>query len=387
VNKLVLAANDHNVSTWTVMENINDFGLGLNAATAGKIGDFVTLIKGFSSMLPVTNPYDLGEHIAQASGILRELYNDKTPEGVSRYENIQELLNGLKEFAEGREEAIELPELETGSEQAGAGIEQAGEDTPREYLFTSEEMESTSGRTEPKKLGPLPSSGATLADFMQDIALLTDADEKESPEDRNRVSLMTIHAAKGLEFPYVFVVGLEENLFPSQLSLNSRTDLEEERRLFYVALTRAEKRVTISYAATRYRWGNLISCEPSRFIEEIASEFLDFPAPVVQEKNEGFGLKKSFRKKEKDDAPAVKQAPVKKNLVKIAAASKNLTSAPSDDLKDLQVGMEVYHERFGNGKVVHMEGYYPNNKATVEFPPPAGVKQLLLKFAKLKILN
>jgi DNA helicase II / ATP-dependent DNA helicase PcrA len=385
VNKLVLAANDHNVSTWTVLENIADFGLGLNAGTTAKIADFVTLIKSFSSMLPVTNPYDLGEHIAQASGILRELYNDKTPEGVSRYENIQELLNGLKEFAENGEENIELPELEPGAGSQEIGVEQAntGNEEHKEYLFSNEELAQPNSRSELRT----PDSGLTLADFMKDIALLTDADEKkDNPEDRNRVSLMTIHAAKGLEFPYVFVVGLEENLFPSQLSLNSRPDLEEERRLFYVALTRAEKRVTISYASTRYRWGNLISCEPSRFLEEIDSEYLDFPAPVVQERSEGFGLKKSYRK-EKEETATVKQPPVKKNLVKIAAASKKLDAVPSDDLKDLQVGMQVYHERFGNGKVVQMEGYYPNNKATVQFDAPAGVKQLLLKFAKLKILN
>ena len=418
VNKLVLAANDHNVSTWTVMENINDFGLGLNAGTAGKIADFVTLIKSFSSMLPITPAYDLGEHIATASGILRELYNDKTPEGVSRYENIQELLNGLKEFAEEEGGPIELPELEVEEDHRERTVEKnpdtesdeekshiafsndlfseeekeiKKEETSNSEQRTSDNEKVESGETTNDKPQTTNVPTVTLDEFMKDIALLTDADEKEDPEDRNRVSLMTIHAAKGLEFPFVFVVGLEENLFPSQLSLNSRADLEEERRLFYVALTRAEKKVTLSFATTRYRWGNLINCEPSRFIEEVDEDHLDFMAPQVQESREGFGVKKNFsnrfQKRSEKEKPAVQQPIVKKNLIKMSTANKNLTEAPSDDLRNLQVGMEVYHARFGNGKVVHMEGIYPNNKATVEFGAPTGKKQLLLKFAKLKILG
>ncbi|HET6990183.1 MAG TPA: 3'-5' exonuclease, partial [Bacteroidia bacterium] len=229
----------------------------------------------------------------------------------------------------------------------------------------------------------------TLDQFMQDIALLTDADKKETPEDLDCVSLMTIHAAKGLEFPYVFIVGVEENLFPNPMSLNSRADLEEERRLFYVAITRAEKRATVTYSSSRYRWGNLTSCEASRFIEEIDPKFIEYANSAargdVEEFNEPtFGIKKSFAQKK--DQPQQKTAtiPPRKNLVKAS----NATSAPIDNshLKDLQIGMIVKHERFGTGKVAQLEGQFPNTKATVVFEQ-AGQKQLLLKFAKLDIVE
>lgn len=245
LNKIILAANDHGVSSFTVIENLADFNLGINEKTSEKIREFTTMIRSFTSMLPATNAYDLGEHIATASGILRELYNDKTPEGVSRYENIQELLNGLKEFADKGAEEIELPD-------------------------DLDILESTKKEETGSKM-------RTLDLYIRDIALLTDADKDDEDDDRDFVSLMTVHAAKGLEFPFVFIVGMEENLFPSQFALNSRTELEEERRLFYVALTRAEKRAFISYAETRYRWGNLISSEPSRFIEEIDEEHVELP--------------------------------------------------------------------------------------------------------------
>lgn len=337
MDKMVVAAADNDVSVWTVMENIADFGLSVNAGTQNKIADFVALIKSFSVSLASQSAFDLGNHIAQTSGILRELYNDKTPEGVSRHENIQELLNGLKEFS----------------------------DT---MIVESDNA---------------PAKWKTLDLYMQDIALLTDADkEAENEEDRNRVSLMTIHAAKGLEFPYVFITGVEENLFPSQLSLNSRADLEEERRLFYVALTRAEKKVTISYAATRYKWGNLVSCEPSRFIEELDEELLELSEAESKESRQGFEKRSKAVTKPK---PVFTPKPAfGKKLVNV----KNAYAGHYDPeaLKNLQVGMEVEHERFGTGKVVSMEGTFPNNKATVFFQG-VGQKQLLLKFAKLKIIQ
>ncbi|MBL7883009.1 MAG: UvrD-helicase domain-containing protein, partial [Bacteroidia bacterium] len=262
LDKITIAANDHDVSLWTVIENINQFEIGLNAGAKSKLDDFSTMIKSFSAMLKTHNAYDLGQHVAVHSGILRDLYADKTPEGVSRHENIQELLNGLKEFVETEIETI-VDDIQTDEEKDFFSSEIT---TPAELnnglLFTEQDLNdkpASALTTEP-----------TLDIFMQDIALMTDSDkDAKNEKDRNRVVLMTIHAAKGLEFKYVYIVGLEENLFPSQMSLTSRTDLEEERRLFYVAITRAEKKLTLSYSTTRYRWGNLIYCEPSRFIEEL----------------------------------------------------------------------------------------------------------------------
>jgi DNA helicase-2/ATP-dependent DNA helicase PcrA len=200
---------------------------------------------------------------------------------------------------------------------------------------------------------------------------------------------MTIHAAKGLEFPYVYIVGLEENLFPSQLALTSRPELEEERRLFYVAITRAEKRVTLTYSTSRYRWGNLIYSEPSRFIEELDSKYVELPL----ENTSSMYSEQTYTPKTKLNTGASKpketfvQRPViGKKLVKVNTAAKTTSDFDTESLRDLQVGMEVEHERFGNGKVVAMEGVFPNNKATVSFDG-VGPKQLLIKFAKLRIIR
>lgn len=339
LDKLIIAANDHSVSVWKVIENLNDFNLGINSGAQNKINEFADMIKSFSAMLETHNAYDLGSHIATNSGILRDLYTDKSPEGVSRHENIQELLNGLKEFSVG----------------------QPGEEENQEDIDVNVKM---------------------LSDFMQDIALLTDSDKTEKEEDRNKVSLMTIHAAKGLEFPYVYIVGLEENLFPSQMALNSRSDLEEERRLFYVALTRAEKQVTLSYSMSRYRWGSLINCEPSRFISELDEKYIDFPASIST-RNER-ALPKAGGYTSKTVETFTPRTPIGKKLVTLHNANNNAEFNP-ESLKDLQVGMQVEHERFGTGKVINLEGVFPNNKATVFFQS-AGQKQLLLKFAKLKIV-
>jgi DNA helicase-2/ATP-dependent DNA helicase PcrA len=234
-----------------------------------------------------------------------------------------------------------------------------------------------------------------LNEFMQDIALLTDSDKQNDEHNADRVSLMTIHAAKGLEFPYVYIVGLEENLFPSQMALNSRTDLEEERRLFYVALTRAEKQAFLSYSITRYRWGNLVACEPSRFIEEIEEEFIEFSPSVLREKTtplspRGFGnAQRGQTRHDKEEIFTNPTAPViKKNLVKLNTAVKQSTGGAVYDnshLKNLQIGTNVMHERFGKGTVMAMEGEFPNSKATIQFET-VGVKQLLIKFAKLSLM-
>ncbi|MGE3825236.1 MAG: 3'-5' exonuclease, partial [Bacteroidia bacterium] len=238
-------------------------------------------------------------------------------------------------------------------------------------------------------------------------ALLTDADEKDK-ENLDTVSLMTIHSAKGLEFPFVYVVGLEENLFPSQLSLNSRSDLEEERRLFYVALTRAEKQAFLTYSASRYRWGNLTSCEPSRFLEEIDAQYLEFegfdrkaPKPAndhqyndldwenfrrPQSSGNGNGYSQ-YKAKPSASKPAYTPPVVPKNLVNVnKASSASFTADDAEAIMKLQSGMQVEHEKFGIGKVLNVEGMLPNKKATVFFEG-VGQKQLLLKFAKLKIIN
>jgi len=312
-------------------------GLRINTGSLNKISVFVTMIKSYSAQIKSKNAYELAKLIASSSGILRELYNDKTPEGVSRYENIEELLNAIKDFSE------------------------------KEPEITDETRET----------GEL--SVRTLDEFMQDIALLTDSDTNNK-ELTDYVSLMTIHSAKGLEFPYVYIVGLEENLFPSIQSLNSRADLEEERRLFYVALTRAEKHLTISYCESRYRWGNLIFCEPSRFIDEIKSEYLDEPV------GKAFLKKESNLEKESSASAWKNNQGIQKNNLKKISNITNSGGVTSSETELFQTGMDVEHQRFGKGKIVNIEGTGSNKKATVFFQT-VGQKQLLLKFAKLKILN
>jgi DNA helicase-2/ATP-dependent DNA helicase PcrA len=359
IQKLVVGAAERQISVWDMIERATEVGLG--GATLNKVLEFVLLINSFRVNLEVKNAYDMGHQIASESGLLKELYSDRTPEGVSRYENIQELLNGMKEFSD---------------------------------------------KIDPEN----PSAIKTMADFLIDVALLTDAD-KDDENDKNRVSLMTIHAAKGLEeFPYVNIVGLEENLFPSQLSINSREELEEERRLFYVAITRAEKSATLSYALTRYRWGQLTYGEPSRFIEEIDEQYLELPSPErAQPKaidfenersgffNRGAASSSSFAPSRVQQKPATpKAAPAEpstpmappKNFKKVDAVSSSSFGAPVGDFasaEQIQEGTEVIHEKFGKGKVIKIEGSAPDVKATIFFPT-AGQKQLLLKFAKLKLV-
>jgi len=332
IEKLTIAAVESEVSIWTIIQDQERlYNIGINKGTQSKLFDFSTMIQSFRAMLNQKAAYDLGHHVASSTGILKHLYDDKSPEGVSRYDNIQELLNGMKEFSD------------------------------RAKSDDSEEVN-------------------TLSDFLLDVALLTDLDDN-SKSDEN-VSLMTIHAAKGLEFPHVFIVGMEENLFPSQLSLNSRSDLEEERRLFYVALTRAKETAILSYANTRYRWGNLTSCEPSRFIKDIDAKFVDFPEITIPQATFGADFSKdrgSFFSK-----PTFPASARGKKLKKISGSAAS-SVVDADDSDKIQAGMQVKHQRFGKGKVLSIEGSEPNRKATVFFPS-IGQKQLLLKFAKLKIV-
>lgn len=326
--KVIVAADHYEVSLWDVISNPLKYPASIPSGALNKINAFVIAIQSYRAEMEKVDGYELAQTIAKSSGILKELYDDKSPEGVSRYENIQALLAGIKEFTESVEE----------------------------------------GET------------AFLTDFMVDVALLTDADD-EKDEDKDKVTLMTIHASKGLEFPCVYIVGLEENLFPSQMALNSRTELEEERRLFYVALTRAEKSATLSYATSRYRWGNLITSESSRFIEEIDTEFLEVANPS---RGAGRSLNQ-VNLERKVGVPSKTLFSDKERKLKRVSPSDTSSAGTTANLLDLKVGYNVKHEKFGKGKVVGLEGD-PPSKATVFFPT-FGNKQLLLKFAKLEILS
>ncbi len=341
IDRLRLLADEHSRSIFRVIESLEFIKSDINQGTRSKLNEFAIKIKSYSVMLKTRNAYDLAKHIAISSGLMKALNDDDTPEGVSRIENIDELLNAIKDFTEKPQEKIEI------------GID---------------EMPANSIRT--------------LDEFMQDIALLTDADN-DNEDDNNKVSLMTIHAAKGLEFPYVYVVGMEENLFPSIMSIYSRAELEEERRLFYVAITRAEKRLTLSFAENRYRWGNLTFAEPSRFIEEIDPHFIDFP-----QKNPT--LKKLYSS---DTAIEFKtKIHTTTELSKLKKISDKENNIPQqntqlvEDFDSFTAGMDVVHDRFGNGKIIQVEGVGASKKATVNFEN-IGNKQLLLKFAKLRVIE
>ena len=365
IDKIMVAAALNAIPMWEVLQTPAMYQVNINQGAINKLNDFAEMIKSFAAIANTQTAFDAGNHIAMQSGLLKELYNDKSPEGVSRYENIQELLNGMKEFSENDVQDLVVQEVET------------------QTRF--------------------------LKDYMQDIALLTDdLDDKDG--DNNKVSLMTIHAAKGLEFPYVYIVGVEENLFPSQLTINSLDELEEERRLFYVAITRAEKRATISFATSRYKWGNLTACEQSRFIEEIDADCLNFKFGNKSAASNGFFNDMDFteskegwgnRYKQRSDigaskhnpqTPAAKVPPKPafappKNLTRLSAAANKAGAAiQGDDTRNLAAGNNVEHQRFGIGTVEMVEGIFPNQKATINFAE-AGQKQLILKFAKLKIIG
>lgn len=374
LERMIVLANENSVSPWDIVANADQFKTQLGAAAAAKMTEFANMIKSFSVQLKTQNAYELASHIATSSTLLKELYNDRSPEGVSRYENIESLLNSIKEFVDSEDEIDTLEQDLQNLDQGGAVDTGTGE------LYTNTNRVKT------------------LDEYVKDIALLTDAD-KDDPADADRVSLMTIHASKGLEFNYVYIVGLEENLFPSHLSLNARADLEEERRLFYVALTRAKKRAILTYSETRYRWGNLVVAEASRFIEELEEKYVEHAVdkrkqqaptylgmnrnPFTQERTE------VFQKREKPQ-PTVNPVVVPKgNFKKVSAANpvKNTTSDfVADDPALLQTGMDVEHERFGIGKIVNLEGGANDIKATVFFQG-LGQKQLLLRYAKLKIVR
>jgi len=347
LERAIVLANDWNMDLWTVISDPKVRGTQFNAGTNAKLDGFCTMIRSFGAELHKLDAFELATRIATSSGILKDLYADRTPEGVSRYENLQELLNGIKEFVE---------------------------ETPGEDEVVEDNAKS-------------------LDRFVADVALLTDADSDKDKEDVARVSLMTVHSSKGLEFPYVHIAGLEENLFPSQLSLSARQDLEEERRLFYVALTRAEKQVSLSYALSRFRWGQLVHGEPSRFLEEIPAKHLDMT--MVEERplpEKDVPLRSwTGNPGSPKAAQPPKMTPTRaKNLTKYDDSrhegAVDTTAGNSANIDRIVVGTQVIHDKFGKGQVVALEGIAPNIKATVFFQG-AGNKQLLLKFAKLRIVG
>jgi DNA helicase-2/ATP-dependent DNA helicase PcrA len=345
MDRIILFSNENDIGLWQILTSINTYPLQIGNAAKNKIQGFVEMIQSFRNISEKKDAYETGQLIASTTTILKELHSDKSVEGLGRYENVQELLNSMKEFVESADEAQGVPKL---------------------------------------------------ADYILDIPLLTDADEK-GKDDENKVTLMTIHASKGLEFPYVFVVGLEEELFPSMHASQSKTELEEERRLFYVAVTRAEKQCYLSYSESRYKWGNLIYSQPSRFIQEIDDIYLDTSQTAARtSKQPGFSFP--------DPGTGWQQRSVSRNLQGSNSRTASAPSAPpkrfkpahtvhnsgtvsqGDDTSGLKPGTTVEHGRFGVGSVVAIEGSGENRKATINFES-VGKKQLLLKFAKLKVMG
>ena len=350
MEKLTLAANHYKKSLFEVMYNINKLpDLHINSTTRQKLTDFVVMILNFQALNKEANAFEVAEQVAKKTGLLQEFKKDGTPEGIAKMENIEEMLNGIKDFVAGQEDIAD--------------------------------------------------STGSLTEYLEDVSLATDSDKEIGDEDR--VALMTIHLAKGLEFPYVYVVGMEEDLFPLAKSIQSREELEEERRLFYVALTRAEKQAYLTYAENRYRWGHLSPSEPSRFIEEIEEKYLSYLTPTLSNPNyrykplvnrDIFGeVDKSKLRLQKpiSGTPPAKNAPTgeeqqKLRKLKPINAMQNITS--KDVYNGLDIGTNVYHERFGKGKVVGLEGSGNDKKAQINFEV-GGLKNILLRFAKLTIVN
>lgn len=360
IDKIILQANEKNISMWDVLTNAALYGF--KSGTLEAIDDFVTMIKSFTSMLQYKNAYDVGVHVGKQTNIIKELFNDKSTEGIARYENIQELLNSIKEW-------IETPQNEEDGEVGDK----------------------------------------SLSAYLQQITLVSDADEKDPNADT--VKLMTIHAAKGLEFSCVFAAGLEEMLFPNAMSINTREELEEERRLFYVVITRAKKNLWISYANSRYRFGNLVQNEPSRFIDEIPEAYLDksYAGGGVRNQRSSGGASAFDRmrgafgggdtsygdiketEKRYGAPPNKKTSSVPAYLAPKSSTPKVVEHQPGSDFvasdtSQLKEGQRVEHQKFGFGEVLKMEGSAHNPIATVKFELN-GEKKIMLNYAKLRIIG
>ena len=351
MEKLTLAANHYKKSIFEIMYNVNKLPeLHINSTTKQKLTDFVVMILNLQALNQRANVFEVAEQVAKKTGLLQEFKKDGTPEGIAKMENIEEMLNGMKDFVIGQEDVAD--------------------------------------------------STGSLAEYLEDVSLATDSDKEIGDDDR--VALMTIHLAKGLEFPYVYIVGMEEDLFPLAKSIQSRDELEEERRLFYVALTRAEKQAYLTYAERRYRFGNLSDTEPSRFIEEIDECYLHYLTPTLSNPNyrykplidrDIFGeVDKSKLRLQKpiSGTPPSKNAPTgdeQQRLRKLKPVNGIQNASPNRSIyNELEVGTTVYHERFGKGIIKALEGVGNDKKAQVNFES-GGLKNILLRFAKLTIIN
>ncbi|MFY0630786.1 MAG: UvrD-helicase domain-containing protein [Flavobacteriaceae bacterium] len=345
IDKLTIAANHYKKSIFEVLKHMDKIDLKLNSGTKTKLQNFLNMVLRFQIDAQKMNAFEITELIVKQTQFIKDLEKEGTPEAISKVENVQELLNGVKDFITDR--------IETGGD-------------------------------------------ASLTAFLEDVALATDFDSDKKDEEP-RVSLMSIHQSKGLEYPYVYIVGLEENLFPSAMSMNTRSELEEERRLFYVALTRAEKGAYLTYTKTRYRWGKLIDCEPSRFLEEIDEQFLEYITPKKPEPSINRFVDKDIfgdaPKKVRFQKPIQRQrADREKAKKEIFIPPKNLKKVshtkPQSNLFDdkIVVGNIVEHNRFGRGEVLNLEGTGANKKAEIKFGT-VGKKKLLLQFAKLKVIG
>ncbi|MDC7993870.1 ATP-dependent helicase [Altibacter sp. HG106] len=344
MERLIVAANHYDRTIFEVIKALDKINLKINKGTQGKLEDFATMIESFQVLNASYDAFQIAEHVTKKTGLLQELKKDGTPEGIARIENMEELLNGMRDFVEEQKELADA----TGS----------------------------------------------LSEFLEDVALATDLDNDKG--DTNRVALMTVHLAKGLEFPYVYIVGMEEELFPSGMSMNTRSELEEERRLFYVALTRAEKQAFLTYTQSRYRWGKLIDAEPSRFIEEIDEGYLEYLTPKTEQRfkplidSDIFGeVDKSKLRMRKPVSGTPPKGPTEEQRRKLrkmkpvsSSADKNFDPAEHN----LNVGTKVEHVRFGTGEIKKIEGVGADTKAEIQFDQ-GGLKKLLLRFAKLEVLD
>ena len=350
MEKLTLAANQYKKSVFEVMYNLNNLpDLHINKTTKQKLSDFVLMILNLQVLSKELDAYEIAERVVKRTGLLQEYKKDATPEGIAKIENIEELLNGMKDFVKGQEDVAD--------------------------------------------------SKGSLTEYLEDVSLATDMDKDIGDDDR--VALMTIHLSKGLEFPYVYIVGMEEDLFPSAKSIQTREELEEERRLFYVALTRAEKQAYLTYAEQRYRFGSSQDTEPSRFIEEIKEAHLKYLTPIQSQLNyrykplidrDIFGeVDKSKLRLQKpiSGTPPAKNAPTADELPKLRKL-KPINAMPAANDKslynELRVGARVQHERFGQGVVIALEGTGNDKKAQVNFDT-GGLKNILLRFAKLNLID
>ena len=333
MNRVIIAANEKGLSLWNMATEANLAGVKVNSTTKTKIQNFREMVESFAAQITKLNAYDMANVIFKQTGTMADLQSDSSIEGLGRVENIEELLNAIKDFTDKTEEA----------------------------------KNDKTAIAQEKKSGD-------LASFMEDVALMTDSDQKED-KNSDKVSLMTIHAAKGLEFPVVYTVGMEENLFPSFMSLNSREEIEEERRLFYVALTRAMQKAYLSYAEMRYKWGELKMSEPSRFMEEVDEKYLEYDE-----------ARRPMKSVEQIVNQPKAQTQIKRKLKKVSEDNRIFQAKEkASSGGDIRVGMSVKHAKFGTGKVLQVEGSGANQKVSVQFPA-VGTKNLLLRFAKLEIV-